>query len=167
MGFTENTKKEIRKKAMFKCCFCENLDIEVHHIVPENEGGLDDMSNGAPLCPNCHKRYGNDSSKRKRIIEARDNWYETVERVYPDNREVSRLEDISIKLDELQDNQISLDEFKTELRKYADEAINEAINKMTLGTAASTASGIANASVSPSASPSLSPSPSLSESDLE
>ena len=78
MDFTEKTKKEVRKKAMFKCCFCQSLDIHVHHIV---SGGSNDISNGAPLCPNCHERFGNDPKKRKRIIEARDNWYERVEKI--------------------------------------------------------------------------------------
>lgn len=157
MDFTEKTKKEIRKKAMFTCCFCQSLDIHVHHIVP---GGSNDISNGAPLCPNCHERFGNDPKKRKRIIEARDNWYEVVKKKYPDNRELSRLEDISTKLDKLQQNQITLDDFKQELREYA----NETIDNITLGTVVNTASGIANASVSPSASPSVSPSESPSES---
>ncbi|MBI2617559.1 HNH endonuclease [Candidatus Gottesmanbacteria bacterium] len=158
MDFTEETKKVIRKKAMFKCCFCQSLDIEVHHIKPEKEGGSNDISNAAPLCPNCHERFGNDPNKRKRIIEARDNWFEMVEKMFPDNREVIRLEDMSNKLDKLQQNQINLEDFKLELKKFA----NETINNMTLGTAVTTASGIANASVSPSKS--FSPSPSPSES---
>ncbi len=160
MDFTEETKRIIRKKAMFKCCFCQNLDIEIHHI---NPGGSNDISNGAPLCPNCHERFGNDPNKRKRIIEARDNWYEMVEKMFPDNREVNRLEDISTKLDALQKNQMNLNDFKIELKKFA----NETINDITLGTAATTASGIANASISPSMSPSASPSPSPSPSPSE
>jgi len=161
MDFTEETKKTIRKKAMFKCCFCQNLDIEIHHIKREEDGGSNDISNGAPLCPNCHERFGNDPNKRKRITEARDNWYEVVERMYPDNRELSRTEKISTKLLKFQHNQINLDDFKQVLKDFA----NETINNMTLGTAASTASGIANASVSPSMSPSASPSPSPSPSE--
>ena len=54
MDFTEKTKKEVRKKAMSKCCFCQSLDIHVHHIVP---GGSNDISNGVPLCPNCHEIF--------------------------------------------------------------------------------------------------------------
>lgn len=156
MDFIEETKKAIRKKAMFKCCFCQSLDIEIHHIKPEKDGGSNDISNGAPLCPNCHERFGNDPNKRKRIIEARDNWYEVVGRMYPDNRELRRTEDISTKLIKFQQNQINLDEFKQALKDYAIESINN----MTFGTAVTTASGIANASVSPSSSFSLSPSPS-------
>lgn len=156
MDFTEEIKKIIRKRAMFKCCFCQSLDIEIHHIQPEKDGGSNDISNGAPLCSNCHERFGNDPNKRKRIIEARNNWHEIVEKMYPDNREVGRLENISIKLEKLQQNQINLDDFKQELKKFA----NKTINNMTLGTAVVTASGIANASVSPSSSFSPSPSPS-------
>jgi hypothetical protein len=156
MDFSEETKKIVRKKAMFKCCFCQSLDIEIHHIIPEKEDGCNDISNGAPLCPNCHERYGNDPSKRKRIIEARDNWYEVVQKMYPDNRELLKLEDISTKLDKLKQNQINLEDFKLELKEFA----NEMINNITLGSAATTASGIANASISPSMSPSVSPSPS-------
>jgi len=156
MDFTEETKKIIRKKAMFKCCFCQSLDIEVHHIEPD---ASNDMSNGAPLCPNCHERFGNDPKKRKRIIEARDNWYEVVERMYPDNRELKRTEVMSAKVLKFQHNQINLDEFKQALKEFTDEMIND----ITFGTAVPTASGIANASVSPSMSPSASPSPSPSE----
>ena len=88
----------------------------------------------------------------------RDWWYKQVEKQFPDNRQLTRLEDINDKLDKLQQNQISLDDFKLELKEFA----NEMINNMTLGTAVTTASGIANTSVSPSASPSASPSPSES-----
>lgn len=156
MDFSEETKRTIRKKAMFKCCFCQSLDIEIHHIVPEKEEGSNDISNGAPLCPNCHERFGNDPNKRKRIIEARDNWYEIVERMYPDNRELKRTENISSELIKYQQNQINLEDFRQALKEYA----NETINNMTFGTAVTTASGIANASISPSMSPSASPSPS-------
>ncbi len=138
---------------MFKCCFCQQLDIEIHHIIPEKDGGTNDMNNGAPLCPNCHERFGNDPNKRKRIIEARDNWYERVSYMYPDNRDLKMLETISVKLDELQHNQITLADFKMTLTEYAIGKIND----ITLGTAVSTATGIANAAMSPSASPSSPP----------
>lgn len=143
MDFTEQTKKIIRKKAMYKCCFCQNLDIEIHHIKPEKEGGSNDINNGAPICPNCHERFGNDKNKRKRIIEARDNWYEVVEKMYPDNRELNRLERLGTTLDKLQQNQIKLSTFKKELKDFT----NEMINNITLGTASSTATGMANATL--------------------
>ena len=157
MDFTEETKKTIRKKAMFKCCFCQSLDIEIHHIKPEKEEGSNDISNGAPLCPNCHERFGNDPLKRKRIIEARDNWYEMVERMYPDNRQLDKerdkIEEISTKLNELKQNQINLFDFKLVLKEYTDDLINN----MTMGTVINTASSIVNATGTSSSS---SPNPS-------
>lgn len=37
------------------CCICKKLhQVQVHHIVPSNEGGSDDIKNGITLCPNCH-----------------------------------------------------------------------------------------------------------------
>ena len=38
-----------------KCCNCQSVeDIQYHHIVPMSSGGLDIISNIAPLCPICH-----------------------------------------------------------------------------------------------------------------
>jgi len=156
MDFTEQIKKEVREKAAFRCCRCQKISIEVHHIIPQKYGGSNDIDNAAPLCSNCHSDFGDNSIKRKEITQMRDWWYEQVIRQFPDNRQLGRLEDISNKLDKLQKNQINLDDFKQELKGFA----NEMINNITLGTAVTTASGIANASVSPSAS--FSPSPSLS-----
>jgi len=37
------------------CCLCRTLhSVQVHHIVPRNEGGSDDIDNAISLCPNCH-----------------------------------------------------------------------------------------------------------------
>jgi len=30
------------------------VNIEIHHIVPESEGGTDDIDNALPLCFDCH-----------------------------------------------------------------------------------------------------------------
>ena len=161
MDFTEQIKREVKEKAAFRCCRCQNIGIHVHHILPQNSGGSCDIDNAAPLCPSCHDYYGSNPDKRKEIGQMRDWWYEQAKKQFPDNRQLSRLEDINTKLDKLQQNQITLDDFKQELKEFA----NEAINNVTLGTAVTTASGIANASVSPSASPSASPSPSPSPSE--
>jgi len=143
MDFTEETKKQVREKAMFKCCLCQSLDIEIHHIEAQKDGGSNDISNAAPLCPTCHERYGNNPSKLKMITQARDNWYEMVKKMYPDNSQLNGIERISSKLDELQKNQINLDDFKETLKDFS----NSMINNMTLGTAVTTASGIANTSL--------------------
>lgn len=163
MDFTEQTKKIVKEKAAFRCCRCQKISIEVHHIIQQEYGGSSDLNNAAPLCSNCHSDFGDNPIKRKEITQMRDWWYEQVKKQFPDNRQLSGLEDISIKLDKLQQNQMNLSDFKKELKEFA----NETINNMTLGTAAVTASGIANASVSPSVLFSPSPSPSMSPSPSE
>ncbi len=76
MAFTEALKIRIRQKAHYCCCLCHRLEIEIHHIIPQAEGGLDDDDNAAPLCASCHETYGANPQKRKFIREARDHWYE-------------------------------------------------------------------------------------------
>jgi len=51
------------------------LDVEIHHVVPQAEGGPDSLDNAAPLCPSCHATYGANLDKRKFIREVRDFWY--------------------------------------------------------------------------------------------
>jgi HNH endonuclease len=75
MAFSEALKIFVRKKAYFSCCLCHELEVEVHHIIAEAEGGPDSEDNAAPLCPSCHSRYGANPQKRKLIREARDHWY--------------------------------------------------------------------------------------------
>jgi hypothetical protein len=76
MPFPEPLKHEVKLKAHFRCCVCLNYFVEIHHIVPEADGGLDVMDNAAPLCPACHENFGNNPDKRKTIRQMRDQWYE-------------------------------------------------------------------------------------------
>ena len=76
MAFPEGLKANIRQKAHYQCCLCKTLGVEIHHIVPQEEGGPDDEDNAAPLCPSCHETYGANPQKRKFIREARDHWFE-------------------------------------------------------------------------------------------
>lgn len=78
--FSEATKVFVRRKAQFRCCLCHDIGVEIHHIIPQVEGGDDDPDNAAPLCPTCHETYGANPNKRKLIREARDLWYEICER---------------------------------------------------------------------------------------
>ena len=75
MPFPESLKKEIRKRANHRCCMCYTRGVDIHHIVPQVEGGDDTEDNAAPLCPNCHSTYGANPQKRKIIREMRDHWY--------------------------------------------------------------------------------------------
>jgi hypothetical protein len=82
MGFSESTKKEVREKAAFRCCRCQKIGVEVHHILPEEYGGTDDIENAAPLCPNCHNDFGPNPEKRKAITEMRDWWYKKAKEMF-------------------------------------------------------------------------------------
>lgn len=106
MNFSEMLKVKVRKKAHLRCCLCKSIGVEVHHIIPQKEGGLDTEDNAAPLCPSCHETYGSNPQKRKFIREARDFWYEICENRYSSD---------SDKLEELKkmvQNTVSYDDFK-------------------------------------------------------
>ena len=76
MPFSESLKIQIRRQSHHSCCLCKRIGVEIHHIVPQEEGGADTPENAAPLCPACHETYGANPTKRKMILEARDLWYE-------------------------------------------------------------------------------------------
>ncbi len=76
MAFSEALKTTVRRRAHLCCCVCHRFGVEVHHIVPELEGGSDTDENAAPLCPSCHETYGANPQKRRLIREARDLWVE-------------------------------------------------------------------------------------------
>lgn len=55
MAFNQADIDELLAKTGRQCCLCRTLHrVQVHHIVPRNEGGTDDIENAIPLCPNCH-----------------------------------------------------------------------------------------------------------------
>ena len=84
MPFPESVKLEIKKRSLFKCCICHEPDVEIHHIIPDSEGGPNSMDNAAPLCARCHDIWGGNPQKRKFIRESRDHWYKVCEKRYPD-----------------------------------------------------------------------------------
>ncbi len=92
MGFPETVKASVRRKALLQCCLCKSIGVEIHHIIPEAEGGPDIEENAAPLCPSCHGIYGANPIKRKFITEARDLWYDICSKRYaPDADRFERL----------------------------------------------------------------------------
>ena len=90
MAFSETTKLSVKRKAHFACCLCRSVGIELHHIIPQADGGHDTEDNAAPLCPSCHETYGANPTKRKFIREARDFWYEICATRYASD--VSRID---------------------------------------------------------------------------
>lgn len=101
MVFLEALKKEVKRKAHYKCCLCASFGfIEVHHIIPQADDGSDTFDNAAPLCVPCHDTYGGNPEKRKWIIEKRDFWYDYCEKnLITDNME--QLEKLSKAIEDL------------------------------------------------------------------
>lgn len=84
MAFSEELKLRIRRRAAYRCCWCERFGfVEVHHVVPQNEGGPDTIDNAAPLCPTCHSLYGANPTLRKQIRDKRDWWFDVAAHKYP------------------------------------------------------------------------------------
>ncbi len=120
MAFSEALKLKVRKKAHLSCCLCKAIGVEVHHIIPQEEGGPDTEENAAPLCPSCHEAYGANPQKRKFIREARDLWYEICEKRYasdPDRLdEIKRLLQKTVSYGDFQ-------EFKEELLAHMTQGL--------------------------------------------
>ncbi|MEK6716259.1 MAG: HNH endonuclease, partial [candidate division NC10 bacterium] len=79
MPFSEATKLQVKHKAAFRCCRCQAIGIEIHHILSDAQGGPSSIDNAAPLCAKCHTDFGDNPQKRKEIREMRDWWYQQVE----------------------------------------------------------------------------------------
>lgn len=148
MAFTEKTKLKVKKKAMFQCCWCKAVNIDVHHIKPQKHGGSDDISNAAPLCQSCHNLYGDNSSKRKQIKQMRDHWYETVEKMYSNrsNNLYPLIEKMDAVLEKMDNSQKRTRSDVSEIKNTLKEISNRAIDSMTAGTVDLVASNIVNAS---------------------
>lgn len=154
MSFSSQIINQVKEKAAFKCCRCQSIGIEVHHIIPQRDKGPDTLENAAPLCPNCHSWFGDNSIKRKEITHMRDWWFKVVEKQYsPNDINYKLFSEINAKIEALTTNQ---DKALIDLKETLKNAALETIDQMTVGTARTTASGIANATVT-----SFSPSPSF------
>lgn len=98
MAFSEKTKLAVKRNAHFSCCVCHRTgQVEVHHIIPQEENGPDTEENAAPLCPSCHELYGANRLKRKAITEMRDFWYEHCRMQTPSTE---KLEEIAARVRE-------------------------------------------------------------------
>lgn len=116
MPFPEPIKLEAKQRANFCCVICKQPFVEVHHILPEAQGGPDTLDNAAPLCGSCHDLFGGNPDKRKQIREMRDFWWEVcaTRNTNPD------LVALNQKLDAIQSglysNQVSQSQFLTEIK---------------------------------------------------
>lgn len=86
MGFSSDIKIRARIAAASCCCVChkrKGSKIEIHHIIPEADGGPNTYENAIPLCFDCHCDAGHYNPRHpkgtkyspKELILARDDWY--------------------------------------------------------------------------------------------
>jgi hypothetical protein len=80
MAFPEKLKLQAKQRANFSCVICHQPFVDVHHIVPQSDGGPDSIENAAPLCGSCHDLFGGNPDKRKQIREMRDFWWEVCQK---------------------------------------------------------------------------------------
>lgn len=141
MSFTERIKLKVKEKAAFRCCRCQSIGIDVHHIIPEKDGGSDDIRNAAPLCQNCHDQFGDNPIKRKEITQMRDWWYKKCQEIWANKDPgLDVLHQIDAKLESIKLAQTDISDLKPLLKSLSDKLIDD----MTPETASSTASGIVN-----------------------
>jgi hypothetical protein len=61
MGFSQAVKDEILVRSARYCCVChkgKGINVEVHHIKPQKQGGDDSVENAICLCFDCHADAG-------------------------------------------------------------------------------------------------------------
>ena len=147
MPFAEQTKLAAKERSHYSCVWCQSADqfIEVHHLDPQEEGGLDVLENAAPLCPNCHTLIGSNSEMRKQLRERRDWWWQHCARLggsLPREDTTRRLDEVvnTLRSVEAQGgrNELLLTELKSRL-------VGELQTRVTAVSSASTASQVIEA----------------------
>jgi hypothetical protein len=89
MAFSPKTVEDLLLKANRHCCLCRQFkgkNLEVHHIVPQAEGGGDDPDNAIVLCFDCHAdvvSYNPSHPRGRKYTSAelrrhRDEWFTVV-----------------------------------------------------------------------------------------
>lgn len=69
MGFSKKIKEDILVASARHCCVChrfKGVKIEVHHILPKEQGGKDSFENAIALCFDCHSDAGHYNVKHPR-----------------------------------------------------------------------------------------------------
>ena len=89
MPFSEKIKADAMIACGRHCCICHKFcgnKMEVHHIIPQKDGGEDTFENAIPLCFNCHAEVGSYNTNhpkgvkfsKSELIRHRDNWYNCI-----------------------------------------------------------------------------------------
>ncbi|MCW3105173.1 MAG: endonuclease [Bacteroidetes bacterium] len=78
MAFPESIKVQALENSAFRCCICQDLAADVHHIIPKSKKGSNLLENAAPLCASCHDLFGDNPAKSKKIRQMRDYWWTII-----------------------------------------------------------------------------------------
>ena len=89
MGFDKNVREDALVASARCCCIChefKGIKVEVHHIIPREQGGTDDYGNAIPLCFDCHADAGHYHAKHPKgskyapseLRKHRDVWFKIV-----------------------------------------------------------------------------------------
>lgn len=90
MSFSTSVRNEAFVKSARHCCAChlhKGRNLEIHHILPKEQGGQDTFENAIVLCFECHADAGHyfaghpkgSKFSIQELIMHRDNWYRLVE----------------------------------------------------------------------------------------
>jgi hypothetical protein len=118
MPFSQALKDQVKRMAAFRCCRCQEIGIDIHHILPQAMGGSDDIDNAAPLCQNCHARFGANPEKRTEIRQMREFWYDVVkEKYHGDQSAIEKLNETLLKVQAhiKESNQAEIDKLRSEV----------------------------------------------------
>lgn len=142
MPFSPALKLRVKRKAHFRCVWCEKFKfIEVHHIIPERDEGPNTEDNAVPLCPDDHTLYGENPGLRNFMRQKRDWWYDICETKMTFEN-VDELEEFNNRLENVEDNREELIEIisnlsnevkrlSAEIETIPEENKNEVYTQMT------------------------------------
>lgn len=91
MGFSKIIKQQAMIASARHCCVChryKGVKIEVHHITPEADGGVNAFENAIPLCFDCHSDAGHFNDRhpkgtkfsKQELLKSREAWYEFIKK---------------------------------------------------------------------------------------
>lgn len=91
MGFSQEIKEQVMIATARHCCVCHSykgINLEVHHLIQEANGGPNTFENAIPLCFDCHANAGHYNNKHPKgtkfsiseLTKARENWYDFVKK---------------------------------------------------------------------------------------
>lgn len=92
MPFPQSIREQALLACKRYCCYCEKysgLNMEVHHIIQEADGGPNTFDNAIPVCLNCHATIGAYNTRHpkgtkyssKELKKIRDDFYKRIKKI--------------------------------------------------------------------------------------